>query len=100
MVKSLGQFEKNVQSSFGYVKKDLLMVNDAISDIHEKIQHLSMNNASLLEQLTRLTEQLEKLTFRKQTKNAKKKVKSNKKKKSSQKKPVKKVIKRETVTYS
>ena len=61
MVNNLNQFEKNVQSSFGYVKKDLLMVNDAISDVHEKIQHLSMNHASLLNQLTKIMERLEKL---------------------------------------
>jgi len=40
MEKSIRQFEKNVQASFGYVKKDLLMLNDAVSDIHDKIQHL------------------------------------------------------------
>ncbi len=45
------QFKKNVQASFGYVKKDLLMVNDAISDLHDKIQHLSMNHASLLQKI-------------------------------------------------
>jgi len=51
---TLEQFEKNVQASFAYVKKDLLMLNDAISDIHDKIQHLSMNHAGLLEQMNKL----------------------------------------------
>ena len=51
---SIRQFKKNVQASFGYVKKDLLMLNDAISDIHDKIQHLSMNHASLLQEIENL----------------------------------------------
>ena len=42
MAKTIEQIEKNVSASFGYVKKDMLMLNDAFSDIHEKIQHLSM----------------------------------------------------------
>ena len=48
------QIEKNVQASFGYVKKDLLMLNDSISDIHDKIQHLSLNHAALLAEIDRL----------------------------------------------
>ena len=51
---SLDQFEKNVQASFGYVKKDLLMLNDTVSDLQEKIQHLSLNHAALLEEIERL----------------------------------------------
>lgn len=68
------QFKKNVQTSFGYVKKDLMMVNEAISDIHDKIQHLSMNHASLLQEITGLSEQLEKLQNKgkKSKKNSKK----------------------------
>jgi hypothetical protein len=49
------QLEKNVSASFGYVKKDLLMLNDAISDINDRIQHLSLNHASLLEKLGELS---------------------------------------------
>ena len=55
-VKSLELLEKNVSASFGYVKKDLLMLNDAISDLNDKIQHLSLNHAALLEKLDRLVE--------------------------------------------
>ncbi len=94
MVNNLNQFEKNVQSSFGYVKKDLLMVNDAISDVHEKIQHLSMNHASLLNQLTKIMERLEKLE------SSNKKSKAKKEKKKSKSKKSKKVVKKETITYS
>lgn len=48
---SIEQMEKNVSASFGYVKKDILMVNDAISNVHDKIQHLSLNQAMLLEKM-------------------------------------------------
>lgn len=58
MVKTLKQLEKNISSSFGYVKKDMLMLNDAFSDIHEQIQHLSMNHASLLGEIEKLREEL------------------------------------------
>lgn len=58
MEKSIEQVEKNVSASFGYVKKDMLMLNDAFSDIHEKMQHLSLNNAMLLEEITKLREQV------------------------------------------
>lgn len=56
--KSIDQVEKNVSASFGYVKKDILMVNDAISDLHDKIQHLSMNQAMLLEKFVQLEKSL------------------------------------------
>ena len=59
MEKSVQQVEKNVSASFGYVKKDMLMLNDAFSDIHDKIQHLSMNHATLLEEVERLRKELE-----------------------------------------
>ena len=49
MTNSSEQIEKNVSASFAYVKKDMLMLNDAFSDIHDKVQHLSLNHAVLLE---------------------------------------------------
>ena len=58
MEKSVSQIEKNVSASFGYVKKDMLMLNDAFSDIHEKIQHLSLNHAMLLEEVAKLREEI------------------------------------------
>ena len=54
MEKSTKQVEKNVSASFGYVKKDMLMLNDAFSDLHDKVQHLSLNHAMLLEEITKL----------------------------------------------
>lgn len=58
MEKSIEQIEKNISASFGYVKKDMLMLNDAFSDVHEKIQHLSINHATLLEEIGRLRTEL------------------------------------------
>ena len=54
MEKSTKQVEKNVSASFGYVKKDMLMLNDAFSDLHDKVQHLSLNHAMLLEEIQKL----------------------------------------------
>jgi len=58
MEKTLDQIEKNVSASFAYVKKDMLMLNDAFSDIHDKMQHLSLNHASLLEEIGRLRKEI------------------------------------------
>ena len=54
MEKSTAQIEKNVSASFASVKKDMLMLNDAFSDLHDKVQHLSLNHAMLLEEITKL----------------------------------------------
>ena len=39
--KSTSQLEKNTTASFAYVKKDILMLNDAFSDLFDKVQKLS-----------------------------------------------------------
>jgi hypothetical protein len=62
MEKPMKQIEKNVSASFGYVKKDMLMLNDAFSDMHDKIQHLSLNHAMLLESMEKLRRDLEQMT--------------------------------------
>ena len=54
MEKSITQVEKNTSASFGYVKKDMLMLNDAFSDLHDKMQHLSLNHGVLLEEMGKL----------------------------------------------
>ncbi len=58
MAKTPRQIEKNVSASFGYVKKDMLMLNDALSQIHDKIQHLSLNQATLLAEVEKLRAQV------------------------------------------
>ena len=78
MEKTTNQIEKNVSASFGYVKKDMLMLNDAFSDLHDKVQHLSMNHAGLLDEIRNIRLDLEKLTsVGKKIKKVVKKVKKN-----------------------
>ncbi len=94
MEKTIEQVEKNVSASFGYVKKDMLMLNDAFSDLNDKIQHLSLNHATLLAEIEKLRGEVKgKKSL------AKKKIVPVKKKASKKKKAVKKVIK-ETEYYS
>ena len=59
---SIRQLEKNVVLSFSYVKKDLLNLNDGVSNLSEKIQHLSLNDAALIEKLSRIEQLLNKKT--------------------------------------
>lgn len=117
MTNTVDQIEKNVSASFAYVKKDMLMLNDAFSDLHEKVQHLSMNHAALLDKIQQLENALVKdekklkSVAKKAKKHSKKKSKkkstkktsnTNSKKKStkkSTKKTPKKVIKTEEITY-
>lgn len=107
MVKDVKQLEKNVSASFAYVKKDLLMLNDAISDLHDKIQHLSINHAVLLEKLEAMSPKkaVKKVATKKNaapkkaTKKAAKKTTKKATKKAAPKKAMKKVVK-ETVTYA
>ena len=94
MEKSTNQIEKNVSASFASVKKDMLMLNDAFSDLHDKVQHLSLNHAVLLEEITRVRRELGKPI--KEKKPAKKKT-PKKKSKATPKKAVKKVVEKTTV---
>ena len=105
MEKSVGQVEKNVSASFAYVKKDMLMLNDAFSDLHDKMQHLSLNHAMLLEEIGKLRHEMVKKVDKKvEAKKVEKKKpvakKKIAKKKVAKKKPIKKMVKEtETVTY-
>jgi len=54
VARTMANLEKNVSLSFSYVKKDLLNLNDSISGLKEKIQHLSLNDAMLLERINRI----------------------------------------------
>jgi len=76
MEKTSNQIEKNVSASFGYVKKDMLMLNDAFSDLHDKVQQLSTNHAVVLEEIKKLRALLE---GKKPKKAAKKKTTKKKK---------------------
>ena len=116
MEKSANQIEKNVSASFAYVKKDMLMLNDAFSDLHDKMQHLSLNHAMLLEEMGKLRHEMAKASgkapakkveakapakkaekkVKKPAKKAEKKVKKPAKK-AVKKKPIKKVVEKTTV---
>ena len=78
MEKSVGQVEKNVSASFAYVKKDMLMLNDTFSDLHDKVQHLSLNHAMLLEQIGKLRAEIAKVSGKKIEKESVKKVEKEK----------------------
>lgn len=80
------QIEKNISASFAYVKKDMLMLNDAFSDLHDKVQHLSMNHAVLLEEIGRLRSEMAKAGFAEEKGKAAPKKKVATKKKTSKKK--------------
>jgi len=86
MEKSTKQVEKNVSASFAYVKKDMLMLNDAFSDLHDKMQHLSLNHAVLLEEIGKIRSQLAGKGTSKVPTPAKKKVVKKKKSPSKKKK--------------
>jgi hypothetical protein len=73
MEKTPEQIEKNVSASFAYVKKDMLMLNDAFSDLHDKVQHLSLNHGLLLEEIGKLRTELAKITEGPKKKTVKKK---------------------------
>ena len=97
MEKATKQVEKNISASFGYVKKDMLMLNDAFSDLHDKVQHLSLNHAMLLEEITKLRTTLIKkkiITATKKKKAIKKEIKSRKSKISKQQSKIKKLKKK------
>ena len=98
VTKTLQQFEKNVGISFSYVKKDLLSVNDMVSELHEKIQHLSMNQAMLVDKVIRLEQMVTKKEIKREIKEAPKKRKAAPKKDKAKKnsKPVKKIVKETT----
>ncbi len=39
--KTTSELERNTTASFAYVKKDILMLNDAFSDLFNKLQNLA-----------------------------------------------------------
>jgi len=59
------QVESNLRKSFSYVKRDLIAVNEAIADLKTKIQHLSMNQASLISLIEKLKTEIDILKFSK-----------------------------------
>lgn len=66
------QLEKNIKQSFSFVKNDLVSVNESIADLKTKIQHLSMNQASLLSVMEKLRDEVYSLRDAKISKKRKK----------------------------
>ncbi|MDO8516746.1 MAG: hypothetical protein Q7S33_01350 [Nanoarchaeota archaeon] len=62
MINYSSTVEKNLRRSFGYVKKDLIMANESITNLHTEIQHLSLNQASLLNEIEKLREEIREFT--------------------------------------
>ncbi|MEM4719801.1 MAG: hypothetical protein QXG18_02995 [Candidatus Pacearchaeota archaeon] len=60
MVNNLENIERKISLSFHYVKKDILRLNDNLQDLTKKIQHLSLNHASLLGRISKLENKLRK----------------------------------------
>lgn len=65
--KNVNNVEKNVSASFGYVKKDILMLNDAFSDLHDKFQKLSNDHMILMSEIENLKTKVMGTTTKKKT---------------------------------
>ncbi len=48
MAKNIREFARNVKLSFRYAKNDLIKANESINELYDKIQHISLNQATLL----------------------------------------------------
>ena len=64
MKKSTSQLEKNTTASFAYVKKDILMLNDAFSDLFNKMQGLAGRVEDIEEKLTKKVSKKKKVVKR------------------------------------
>ena len=54
MEKSVRTVEINTSASFGYVKKDILMLNDSFSDLHDKFEKLLVEYDKVLDELKKI----------------------------------------------
>jgi len=60
MRKSPEYVEKNVSASFGYVKKDMLMLNDSFSELNDKFERLLGQYQNLVDEVTKIKNSLPK----------------------------------------
>ncbi len=65
MAKGISTLEKNTSASFGYVKKDVLMLNDSFSDLHDKFEKVLSSYDSILEEVKTLKKEVESLKGKK-----------------------------------
>ena len=73
MKKSPEYVERNVSASFGYVKKDILMLNDSFSELNDKFQQLLGQYQTLVDEVKKMKDILPKKKVTKKA-SAKKKV--------------------------
>jgi len=59
------QFERNLKNSFSFVKRDLIAVNEELATLKTRIQHLSMNNATILAEIEKLRQEVASLKKKK-----------------------------------
>ena len=78
MNKKNSQVEKNVSASFSYVKKDILMLNDNFTELHNKFQQFLSQYETLVDEVKEIKDSMNKQP----------------KKKTSSKKPTKKTTKK------
>ena len=90
MNKKNSQVEKNVSASFSYVKKDILMLNDNFTELHNKFQQFLSQYETLVDEVKDIKDSIGKKTTKKNT--TKKTVTKNAAKKKSKKKATKKKI--------
>ncbi|MEM4182119.1 MAG: hypothetical protein QXX68_03165 [Candidatus Pacearchaeota archaeon] len=54
MAKSIDSLERNVFMSFHHAKRDIYQLRSSIEELNKKIQHITLNQAALLEKLSQI----------------------------------------------
>lgn len=65
MAKSISVVEKNTSASFGYVKKDILMLNDSFSDLNDKFEKLLLEYTKVLDDFNKIKKEVNALKKKK-----------------------------------
>ena len=85
MKKKSSSVENNLATSFSYVKKDILMLNDNFTELHNKFQQFLSQYETLVDEVKEIKETINKKQTKKVT-TKKKTVKKPTKKKTAKKK--------------
>ncbi len=59
MNKNVNVVEKNTSASFGYVKKDILMLNDSFSDLNDKFEKVLEGYEKVLDEFRLLRKEFD-----------------------------------------
>lgn len=65
MKKTTKQLELNTTASFAYVKKDILMLNDAFSDLFDKMQKLAGRLGAIEDKINKCVSKKKKIVKKK-----------------------------------